>query len=29
VIIDPRIRYPSYFGSPPNGIVGISAMKPI
>lgn len=29
VIVDPRIRYPSYFGSPPNGIVGISAMKPI
>lgn len=29
VILDPRVRYPSYFGSPPNGIIGISASKPI
>ncbi len=29
VILDPRIRYPSYFGSPPNGVIGISTSKAI
>jgi len=29
VLIDPRIRYPSYFGEADKGVVGISVSKPI
>lgn len=27
--MDARLRYPSYFGEPGKGVVGISACKPI
>jgi len=27
VLIDPRLRYPSYFGSAQKGVVGVSAQK--
>lgn len=29
VLIDQRIRFPSYFGEANNGIIGVSAIKPI
>jgi hypothetical protein len=29
VLVDSRIRYPTYFGSAKAGVVGISASKPI
>jgi hypothetical protein len=28
-LIDSRLRYPSYFGEPGKGVVGVSASKPI
>jgi len=29
VIVDPRVRYPTYFGEKGKGVVGVSASKPI
>ena len=29
MLIDPRIRYPSYFGEADKGVAGISVSKPI